>query len=517
MRSMKGSSISASVRRKLEEMNIQTDFAPHVNPMMETIAKELQKSPKVLVNDNVIKSTTGYECSLNIYVGPSKVRSKEVQLPYENMMVFPQPQNPLGHRWNDATFEVVMISGKKFRVTRSDADKGWKMDLELKAYYKEESVKTHEKVLNANIRAEGSAVTVMLMPNQKIRCVPSALIFKAEDVVKIADNVGCVARSTVPGMLKGKIKDFNQGIRRSLSNEENEDENAIAEYKYAGKDLTIAILTFGGQFPEKVLHLSLGKLGNRLIFRQGSFLASSADVDVVDSKFLDKFQSLVGHGDVFLKTGPLMRKVDLKENDTLAVKETCLIAFTQDVTSHSEMSDRFKGVIFEKRVVVRTLKGPGTVWLNNTRGNILEKRSSFKALGGDSNAKRARIDKGEKPTSASQSESSLSGAGRSPKVNASDGLVENRERIGQQLNNDSNDQDKSFELVDESFEEDTSAEKTSDDSLNANQEGISQEENHNLDVDQEVESSSVPRDETDVTNSDNEGAARLKPNGPTAQ
>ena len=248
-------------------------------------------------------------------------------------------------------------------------------------------------------------------------------------------------------------------------------------------------------------------------------MASSADVDVVDSKFLDTFQSLVGYGDVFLKTGSLMRKVDLKENDTLAVKETCLIAFTQDVTSHSEMSDRFKGVIFEKRVVVRTLKGPGTVWLNNTRGNILEKRSSFKALGGDSNAKRARIDKGEKPTSSdSRSESSLSGAGRSPKVKVSDDVVGNRERIGQQLNNDSNDQDKSFELVDESFEEDASAEKTSDDSLNANQEGISQEENHNLDVDQEVDSSSVPRDETDVTNSDNKkDAARLKSNEPAAQ
>ena len=146
---------------------------------------------------------------------------------------------------------------------------------------------------------------------------------------------------------------------------------------------------FPSTSPTKVLHLSLGEYGNKIVFRRGTCLATSPDVDVYDSgSFLEglgpararsSFQSLVGHGDVFLIAGTSMKKIVLKEpvrvysedgnghnlDDSIAIRENCLIAYTQDVKSEFQQGE-IMGKVTKGMVPVRVLTGPGIVWLNYT-------------------------------------------------------------------------------------------------------------------------------------------------------
>ena len=150
---------------------------------------------------------------------------------------------------------------------------------------------------------------------------------------------------------------------------------------------------FPSTSPTKVLHLSLGEYGNKIIFRRGTCLATSPDVDVYDSGSLleglgpararSSFQSLVGHGDAFLIAGTSMKKIILKEpgrvhseseskdgngrnlDDSIAIRENCLIAYTQDVKSEFQQGE-IMGKVTKGMVPVRVLTGPGIVWLNYT-------------------------------------------------------------------------------------------------------------------------------------------------------
>jgi len=328
------------------------------------------------MSHQAINSKTGFGYAINIYVGPSKSQSKEIQLPYDNMMVEPIPQNPLKSRWQDntSTFEVE-VEGKKLYIRREDANKGWGMELLLRGYYKQEAMATYNKEFNASIQGdESQTVTIRLDPNQTLRCDPKALIYKGESVNMTTASIGTVAKSTVPGMLKGGLKYIDTGIRGTTRSDDgnNSRTTAVSEYTYLGELGTSGTVTLGGKFPSKVLHLALGEFGNRIFFRQGAFLASSTDVEIVDSDFLDSFQSLVGHGEVFLKTGQHLKKIVLKEEETMGVKEDCLVAFTQNVQSNLEKRSKKLYGVLNKKVAVRELTGSGIVWMELQPKNFLE-------------------------------------------------------------------------------------------------------------------------------------------------
>jgi hypothetical protein len=69
--------------------------------------------------------------STTITVGLSDSNSKEVKLPYENMIVSPIPVNSQHHTWRDK-FEVS-VSGNILKVTRTDKRSGWGQNLRLVA------------------------------------------------------------------------------------------------------------------------------------------------------------------------------------------------------------------------------------------------------------------------------------------------------------------------------------------------------------------------------------------------
>lgn len=337
---------------------------------------------------------TGFGYAMNIYVGPSRHPVKEITLPYEGMFVEPiyVPRNPLKNRWRHKQFKVE-VKGKKLVVQREDMNRGWNLNLIVKAFYSKEVLHTHSNEFQAHLQNEGSVVTIRLEPNQKIRCSQKALIFK-EDVVEMTATKLSPTRPGMRGVLKGSLSTINDGIKSSFSGDD-EESDCISEFQYSSNfdnqednmierdgnnaqtdsvaSYSSGIITLGVQFPSKILHLNLGEYGNRILFREGLNIAASCDVEIVDSPdFMNQFQSFVGHGDVFLKVGPTMKQRIIKEKEAIAVREDCLLAFTQDISSSVQKMENLSTSLFSgQRLTYRKLVGPGLVWLDYRQSNII--------------------------------------------------------------------------------------------------------------------------------------------------
>lgn len=272
-------------------------------------------------------------------------------------------------------------------------NRGWNLNLIVKAFYSKEVLHTHSNEFQAHLQNEGSVVTIRLEPNQKIRCSQKALIFK-EDVVEMTATKLSPTRPGMRGVLKGSLSTINDGIKSSFSGDD-EESDCISEFQYSSNfdnqednmierdgnnaqtdsvaSYSSGIITLGVQFPSKILHLNLGEYGNRILFREGLNIAASCDVEIVDSPdFMNQFQSFVGHGDVFLKVGPTMKQRIIKEKEAIAVREDCLLAFTQDISSSVQKMENLSTSLFSgQRLTYRKLVGPGLVWLDYRQSNII--------------------------------------------------------------------------------------------------------------------------------------------------
>ena len=317
------------------------------------------------------RSLTGFGYAMSIYVGPSKEKTKLINLPYEGMFVEPTyvPRDSLKNRWRKETFNVE-VSGKQLSVTREDRDRGWGVPLVLKAFYSRDVVRTYVNDLDAFVQNEGSVVTIKLHPGQKLRCLQKALIFKEENIIKTSSKVVTIA-NTVRGKVKVGLQTINEEIRNNFSKADDEEGIHFAEFTNVseGDGKPFGIVTVGVDYPNKVLYLSLGEFGNRLIFRKGTQLGTSTNVEIEDADFLDSFQSFIGHGDVFIKTGPTLKQINLKEKQSITVRQDCLIAFTQDIISTSQKIDRLRG-LFDDKAMYRNLIGPGIMWVDYRKSDV---------------------------------------------------------------------------------------------------------------------------------------------------
>ncbi len=357
-----------------------------------------QKKNDILgVGNEKRKLKNGMDHSMTIYIGPwedheshcmitdhrVKRKAKEIRLPYSNMTVSPEPLNQMSlldqKQYKGITFStrISESDNKTLIVIRTDCDQGWDFDLQLKAYYTEKLIETRHKEYDFGFKNEDSAVTISLKPQQKIYCVPEALLFKEQQVSKTVSEIN--NRNSSGAIIKGLMPDWGRGEKPkkvgsiSASEAENkQNSKTFAEYSYLGAQDTRGIIVLGGH-SSKLIHLSLGAYGNKIFCRKGTCLATSTDVKIIESGSTDSsFQSLIGHGDVFLQVQLAMKKIMLQDSeDILSVKDSCVIAFTQDMISRSEITDRFCGLILSKSIIARTLKGPGTIWLKHTRADII--------------------------------------------------------------------------------------------------------------------------------------------------
>ena len=186
--------------------------------------------------------------SMTLYVGRSEQQGnrevnknssagkKETRLPYANMMVSPKIQNLMSsadkRRYNNIAFKTE-IRGQTLIVTRTDSNKGWGFELQLKAYYVKKSIGTHYRAFDFDFKNEESAVTLSLCPDQKFRCIPKAVIFKDEIVIMTTAKIfdGSIKRSGIPGRF---LRDINKNIRlHNKSAKKKNSLNAIAVAEYA--------------------------------------------------------------------------------------------------------------------------------------------------------------------------------------------------------------------------------------------------------------------------------------------
>lgn len=71
-------------------------------------------------------------------------------------------------------------------------------------------------------------------------------------------------------------------------------------------------------------------------------------------------------------TGLALKKIVLRDDhDSVSITHSSLIAFTQDVTIKVGGMDKFKGMILDANQKVRTLTGPGIVWLNYYKNYVV--------------------------------------------------------------------------------------------------------------------------------------------------
>ena len=330
--------------------------------------------------------------SMTIYIGPCKTKrseenhqcgrnSKEIRLPFANMVVSPKPHNYmdlLGQKnYKDITFSVQIFGtdNKSLIVTRTDCDRGWDFDLQLKAYYSKKAVGTCHKEFEFELKSRDSELKISLHPLQTIRCIPKALIFTDENITaKIPQNPAGVSKIYgLRGLITSRFANTKSRSSNTITGATSSSCHSLTEYAYVGKEETKGELILGA-YNSKIIHFSLGEYGNKITVKKGTCLAMSSDIKVFESSLdLDgHFHSLVGYGDVFIQVGLSTKKIILQDDkDILYVKDHCVIAFTQDMKSMSELTDDFCGLILSKMIIARTLVGPGIVWLTHTRAGII--------------------------------------------------------------------------------------------------------------------------------------------------
>jgi uncharacterized protein (AIM24 family) len=307
---------------------------------------------------------------INIYVGPSpNTIQKEITLPYTNMLVIPIPRNPMKEDWTDH-FEVE-VQGKKLIVRRTDKPNGWGMHLLLRGYYnKDDSASSHRHMFKAVIT--NHTLTVELIPNQILRSHGN-LIFAGPGVQANKAFMMVVPQSTAEkSFLMSRMQNISTGLKRLTVDKK----IPVVDYSYNAEKATSAGTATSGTvvlgvkmgISANIIHLALGEFGNRIFCRRGSFIASSLDVQILDSDFFGKLQTAVGHGDLFLRARGAIEQIELKDSELIEVETDSLIAMTQEVQTDPP-------VILDNDSK-RTLLGPGIIW--KTKYSSLDAEDSLR-------------------------------------------------------------------------------------------------------------------------------------------
>ncbi|NLV16567.1 MAG: TIGR00266 family protein [Syntrophomonadaceae bacterium] len=136
-------------------------------------------------------------------------------------------------------------------------------------------------------------------------------------------------------------------------------------------------VSFAAPYPGHVIPLDLAEMGGTLICQKDSFLCAAKGVSV-GIAFQKKIgvglfggegfimQKLEGDGLVFMHAGGAIIKKELASGETLKLDTGCLVALTKTVNYDVQFSGDVKTALFGgEGLVLATLTGPGTVWLQS--------------------------------------------------------------------------------------------------------------------------------------------------------
>ncbi len=115
-----------------------------------------------------------------------------------------------------------------------------------------------------------------------------------------------------------------------------------SDYTYDGSAGPYGYVALGTDFPSKIVRLSLGEYGGKVVCQKGALLCASHTVDVT-VEFARKLstglfggegfvlQGLAGIGDVMVKAGGVLIRRNLGEGEVLRISSGCLVEFQEGV------------------------------------------------------------------------------------------------------------------------------------------------------------------------------------------
>ncbi len=136
-------------------------------------------------------------------------------------------------------------------------------------------------------------------------------------------------------------------------------------------------VSFAAPYPGRVIPFDLTDVGGTLICQKDSFLCAAKGVSV-GIAFQQKIgaglfggegfimQKLEGDGLAFMHAGGTIIKKELEAGETLLLDTGCLVALTASVNYDIQFAGNVKTALFGgEGLVMATLTGPGTVWLQS--------------------------------------------------------------------------------------------------------------------------------------------------------
>ncbi|PTQ72407.1 TIGR00266 family protein [Pseudomonas sp. GV071] len=148
---------------------------------------------------------------------------------------------------------------------------------------------------------------------------------------------------------------------------------------------TQARVAFAAPYPGSVVPIELELVGGTLICQKDAFLCAALGtrIGVCFNKRLGSgffggegfiLQKLEGDGLVFVHAGGTVVRKEL-QNQTLRVDTGCLVAFSEGIDYDIQLSGSLKSMLFGgEGIVLATLKGTGTVWLQSLPFSRLAER-----------------------------------------------------------------------------------------------------------------------------------------------
>ncbi len=136
-------------------------------------------------------------------------------------------------------------------------------------------------------------------------------------------------------------------------------------------------VAFAAPYPGQIIPFDLTDVGGTLICQKDSFLCAAKGISV-GIAFQKKIgvglfggegfimQRLEGDGLAFMHAGGAIIKKELAAGETLRLDTGCLVAMTKTVNYDVQFSGDVKTALFGgEGLVLATLTGPGTVWLQS--------------------------------------------------------------------------------------------------------------------------------------------------------
>lgn len=232
---------------------------------------------------------------------------------------------------------------------------------------------------------ETQIVTITLQPGQTVRATPHSLIYRTD---------GVEMRTSIP-----------EGLGRRLLTD-----TPIFQVDYVNTNRhKVGKVVLGRRLPSKVLRINLDEYGGKIVIRKGTLLLMSDPTKmqigiknargILETLFGGQGffqQTIQGEGQILLSSGGTQIRVDLKDDESIRVEPSTLVAHSSTVDYMVTKNTGWKNVLFgDENIYVTTLRGPGTVWLQGLNPKFFRKET-VRVEHSDSHSRRSNIEEREK-------------------------------------------------------------------------------------------------------------------------